>query len=456
MNKMVDCKICFKKYKSHQALMRHISKHKLSSKKYYDLFFKNKSEGSCLECQKETKFKNSRKGYNKFCSLSCSAKYEHRNFSISQKKSRLKKIKKTMLERYGVENSLQSKEIRKKIEETNLKKYGERYPTAYGSNGFKKRMKEKYGTEKPFSYGTELFENLMISRYGKKNYFETKFLIEYNKKNKEKIQKKKEKTSLKRYGVKYYLQSENGKNNFHNKKEEMKKKYNRTCQKKYNTDWYVTAEPESKKKERYNKIWATKKRNGTTNSSKIEKKIYLFLKEKYLDVEYNYKSEKYPFSCDYYISKYKLYIELQGFWTHGYRAFLGTKSDYQTLKKWEEKAKNSTFYKNGIYVWSKLDVLKRETALKNNIRYLEIFDYNLLENINTQIRRVIYGLNCTYKDELFSHKNYLYKNNPIIRRKIIQSAFSNLKKQEHLLSDEEILKEFKRSNECLKELKISL
>ncbi len=76
---MEKCLICGSSFKK---LSGHISdKHRMTSKQYYDKFLKLDKEGFCLTCGKTTKFTPSykrakRKGYDKFCSSSCSTKYQ--------------------------------------------------------------------------------------------------------------------------------------------------------------------------------------------------------------------------------------------------------------------------------------------------------------------------------------------------------------------------------------------
>ena len=63
----------------------------------------------------------------------------------------------------------------------------------------------------------------------------------------------------------------------------------------------------------------TRKLNGTFKTSKQEDKVYEILCEKFTkdDIVRQYKSNKYPFSCDFYIKSLDLYIECNFSWTHG-------------------------------------------------------------------------------------------------------------------------------------------
>ena len=75
------------------------------SEKLYNYFY-NCPIHICPICGKETPFRTILYGYSEFCSVECSYKSSNR----------IKKIKQTCLERYGVENPSQSKEIQKKKE----------------------------------------------------------------------------------------------------------------------------------------------------------------------------------------------------------------------------------------------------------------------------------------------------------------------------------------------------
>lgn len=49
------CKICNYKFARQCGLSRHVqTKHNMSSKDYYDLYYKKPDEGKCLTCNKPT------------------------------------------------------------------------------------------------------------------------------------------------------------------------------------------------------------------------------------------------------------------------------------------------------------------------------------------------------------------------------------------------------------------
>ena len=173
-------------------------------------------------------------------------------------------------------------------------------------------------------------------------------------------------------------------------KRELKRK--ETCLKKYNVDNIMKDEKlrnklyinlalkagftenllEEGKKIKLQKEIITKRKNNSFNASKPEDKIYKILCTKFKEVIRQYKSEKYPFNCDFYIKDTDCFIEFQGHWTHGGHAFnINNQDDLNKLKYWENK--NNTFYNTAIKVWTIMDIKKRNLAKQNNLNWLEFF-----------------------------------------------------------------------------------
>lgn len=125
------------------------------------------------------------------------------------------------------------------------------------------------------------------------------------------------------------------------------------------------------------KCLETKRKNGTFNISKPEQEILKKLKLKFEEVKYQYKSMEYPFECDFYIPMLKLYIEYQGMWVHGKKPY--DKNDLECIEnliQWKQKINSSSFYKKAIKVWTVQDPLKRETARRNKLNWIEFFNIN--------------------------------------------------------------------------------
>ena len=122
--------------------------------------------------------------------------------------------------------------------------------------------------------------------------------------------------------------------------------------------------------------------NNTYNTSELENFIYKLLSKLNFTIIRQYSSEVYPWLCDFYIKELNLYIEIQGFPTHGKE---GTKvlGPYDSnnpkhkilLEKWQKRAKNTynDWYTNAIKIWTCEDLEKRRIAKENNLNWIEFF-----------------------------------------------------------------------------------
>ena len=192
-------------------------------------------------------------------------------------------------------------------------------------------------------------------------------------------------TFLEKYGVENISQLD-----------EIKKKKEHTFQKKYgvsnvfqlpevieksHTKEVVDAQKETRKKSLMEKY-------GVENTFQIRDsvlKIYGKTKseseklfEKYLSdrkIEYipQYKSELYPYFCDFYFPKTATYIELNLHWTHGEHPFdCNNAKDVAKADKWLNS--DSEFNNKAYYIWTIRDVEKYNTAIQNNLNYIRVYD----------------------------------------------------------------------------------
>lgn len=126
----MNCIICGKEIKSGCALSKHInSKHNITTKEYYDHYYKKLNEGICPTCGKSTPFLKFSKGYQKHCSAKCAQNDKNVNNTFRnnnpQKNPEIRsKTKQTCIEKFGVEYPFQSDEVKTKIKQTNLQKIG--------------------------------------------------------------------------------------------------------------------------------------------------------------------------------------------------------------------------------------------------------------------------------------------------------------------------------------------
>ena len=257
--------------------------------------------------------------------------------------------KKAFIKKYGVDNPNKSSKIITKRKQTNLQKYG---TTCSLQNAEIKTKAEqtqliRYGVKNVFQ-SPEIKAKIYktnLERYG------TKIPTQNSK-----IREKANQTNLRKYGAENVFASNHGKIQI---KETMIKRYG--------------ADNPSKVKELNAKKFETKKKNQTYGKSKQEDEIYQKLSEKFKKVERQCNTEEYPFACDFYVPELKLYIEYQGFWTHGAKPFENNQEDLKKLAVWKDKAITMPSYKLAIEVWTVSDPLKRKTAKNNNLNWIEFF-----------------------------------------------------------------------------------
>lgn len=136
------------------------------------------------------------------------------------------------------------------------------------------------------------------------------------------------------------------------------------------------------------KGWATKRRNGTFNTSRPEESLYRLLCDKFgceNVVRQYFDVDRYPFYCDFYIPMLDLFIELNASWTHGQHWFdENNPLDVSVLNEWKTRAKQrgSRYYKLAIDVWTRRDLEKLRYALTNHLNYLVFWDNNLTDAIS--------------------------------------------------------------------------
>ena len=278
------------------------------------------------------------------------------------------KAKETCLQRYGVTSPLKSEIFKQKSKDTCLQKYGVEY-TGQIPEKIEKTHKaclEKYGVDSVFK--VQKFRNQSLDTCIKKyasdeddinsivNIGQLKYV-------KDKIKN----TCLEKYGVENPMQTQYYKNLISS----------------------ILSSNEIQKK-----IYNTKLKNHSFNISYQEDVCFDLLKEKYSDCIRQYKSELYPFNCDFYIPSLDLYIEYNGSHYHHYHPFdINDDNDINELNRLKEKAENSNAHKNGkksqydniIYTWTILDSKKRNIAQQNNLNYIEFWNINeVKEWINKQ------------------------------------------------------------------------
>ena len=297
---------------------------------------------------------------------------ERYGYEIAQKNENVKnKIKnsniKTCIERYNETNVMKVSYIIQKQKDTNIRKYG--VECVFANKDIRERSKqtslERYGTKYPSQSNIikELIKQNNLVKYGETHPFKTKY---YRKLlsdiiSSEDVQNKIRQTCLEKYGVDNPFKSK-----------EMQNKIKQTNLEKYGFEHAMQS------KQIQQKAHETKKKNGSYGKSKEEDYLYTILVDKYGkdNVERQYKSELYPFACDFYIISEDLYVEYNGMWTHGFTPYIGSKENEVQLDKWKQKAVTSKFYQNAIVTWTISDVKKRNIAKENKLNYIELWNLN--------------------------------------------------------------------------------
>lgn len=288
----------------------------------------------CSVCGNELIFKNA--SYSNVCSSKCAGK---RSYLVQSSKLGIKnlfdayrdKTIETMLIKYGVMNCSQSQIIKDKKKATFIKHYG------VENNFCRDEIKQK---------NKELLKN-----------------------NKEDILRKRRITNQEKYGVDYYLSLNKGKHLSITHKEKIG----------------GTVKTKEFQEHRNKKL----KENNTFSNSYVEEAFYKILTKKYNDVIRQYKSEKYPFNCDFYIPSIDTYIEIQGSQFHHFHPFDENDiEDINELERLRNLANDAhPQYKRIIQVWAINDVNKRNIAKENNLNFIEIYpkDYYLYKELNNII-----------------------------------------------------------------------
>lgn len=216
--------------------------------------------------------------------------------------------------------------------------------------------------------------------------------IMQNPEHQKKMQEKAKEGCLEKYGVEYPLQNkeirERGFDTLEQKygvrnpllSPEIQSQIKETCLEKYGTENFSTSEfgkeylrNNFREKNIQEKIYETKRKNKTFSGSKEEDKIYDVLLTIFSEVKRYYRSEDYPFLCDFYIPSEDLYIECNFHWTHQDEPFIGSIEQLEKLKKLEEKAKSSEYYETVIDTWTRRDVQKFNVVKENNLNFLAFY-----------------------------------------------------------------------------------
>lgn len=137
--------------------------------------------------------------------------------------------------------------------------------------------------------------------------------------------------------------------------------------------------PEEQKLKIIQKRSETMKKNGTASTSSWEENSFIELCKVFneSDIERQYfDRDRYPFKCDFYIKSLDLFIECHYDYRHCPKYGPFDKNNKEHLAHVEEltrkidSTKKNDNYERSIYVWTDLDVRKRQCAEKNKLNWL--------------------------------------------------------------------------------------
>lgn len=169
----------------------------------------------CSVCGEPLLIKESYANYMKYgprCHVECKGKKTSatvKTWTDEQIKSRLSKMQKTCIERYGVPNAMQNAEIYQKSQQTNKERYGVECNVSQSA-----QIQDKIKQNSIERYGVEHYTNAPEIRDKMKQGMMAKYGVEHAQQSQE-LKAKTCRTNLERYGTEHVFQSENFKDKYH-------------------------------------------------------------------------------------------------------------------------------------------------------------------------------------------------------------------------------------------------
>lgn len=116
----------------------------------------------------------------------------------------------------------------------------------------------------------------------------------------------------------------------------------------------------------------------TKTISSNEKYFYDRILKLYPNTIFQYKEERYPSFCDFYIPELDLFIELNINWVHGKHWFSQSNEDLAIKEKWESFG--DSYYRRALNCWTIDDVFNRNKARENNLNYVVLWNSKDIED----------------------------------------------------------------------------
>ena len=275
-----------------------------------------------------------------------------------------KKAQETNLQKYGVKCVLQANEIKEKTRKTNIHKFGVDVPmkSKIVQEKAKNTVRNKFGVD----YVSQLQENIDKMKQTNLEIYGSECSLHGNTKKGLEVRNKCVSSIRNKFGVDVSMKSKM-----------VQKKVKNTMNERYGVDSYFIADDFQQKS------YLTKKKNNSFGKSKIEDKIYEILLTKFPNtIHHPEPNEKYPFQCDFYIPELDLYIEYQGYKSHGKEPYNPDNPEHIVLvEEYKKKAEEINFkgekkiqYLTYINTWTQRDPLKRTVANKNKLNWIEFFN----------------------------------------------------------------------------------
>lgn len=125
---------------------------------------------------------------------------------------------------------------------------------------------------------------------------------------------------------------------------------------------------------------------GNDNGSSCEDYFEEILKKLNIRYKKQYKDDRYPFLCDFYLVDSDTFVEINVYWSHNNHFYdSNNPNDVQTLELWKHKAEQGhRQYANAVNVWSVSDIKKRDIAIKNGLNYIVLWSIDDIDNFYTE------------------------------------------------------------------------
>jgi len=297
-------------------------------------------------------------------------------FAVADRSFRLNKMRTGMVAKYGVTNPFELAEMQEQAAQTREAKYGARYTLAAGST-LTAGAREKAATPEAQAAALERRRQTILDRYG--------VMVPFHNPA---IRARATRTNFERYGVGHYTQTDEFRESQRQRMlnpdhvRHVQAAARQTSLERYGypspnmtDDARVATSRRMKSVDRQRQSLMAKMRNGTFATSSPEGLLHELLVEYFGadDVERQYRDDRYPYACDFYIHSRDLFVELNGSWTHGAHWFDPSNiADSELLATW--LAKGSRFYRVAAEVWSQRDPAKRASAAAAGLNYVVFWD----------------------------------------------------------------------------------